>query len=89
MKSIIEDLWYGNITSCEDCGVRDVELEALAKKMVEKEESLRKILTGEERAAFRQYVARSDDYACVFAARAFRDGFCLAGKLLCEVLIQR
>ena len=27
MNSIIEDLWYGNISMCENCGAGDKEIE--------------------------------------------------------------
>jgi len=36
MDSILTDLWYGNVTPCDSCGVGDVEVERLEKAWVNK-----------------------------------------------------
>lgn len=87
MKSTIEELWYGNITPCENCGVKDTEIERLVKLMGEHEDKLRNELAEQHRLLFQQYVKWSDRYACDISAQAFRDGFCLAAKLIVETLV--
>ena len=86
MKSIIEELWYGNIAPCENCGVKDKEIERLVKLMGEHEDKLRNELGEQQKVLFQKYVTWSDQYACDISARAFRDGFCLAAKLIAETL---
>lgn len=86
MKSTIEELWYGNIAPCENCGVKDAEIERLAKLMGEHEDKLRNELGDQQKVLFQQYVTWSGRYACDISACAFRDGFCLGAKLIVETL---
>lgn len=88
MNSIIEDLWYGNISMCENCGAGDKEIEQLAGLMSQKEEVLRKELTQKHAKLFCEYARFADKYSCYISAHAFRDGFTLACKLLTEALLR-
>ena len=80
----IEDLWYGNITPAEDCGVRDPELEELLRLLERNREALEGGLETEQKGWLQKYADCYDEYVCVLSARAFRDGFCLASKLWAE-----
>ena len=86
MKSTIADLWYGNLALCENCGAGDKESEDLLRAMTQNEEILRAELGPAHKDLFQQYVHWSDGYACCISALAFREGFSLACKLLCEAL---
>ena len=44
MDSILTDLWYGNVTPCDNCGVGDAEVERLEKSMGEQEDALHRAL---------------------------------------------
>ena len=87
MKSIIEELWYGNIAPCENCGVKVAEIEELVALMGENEDILRKELCSHHKMLFQKYVTWSDKYACCISACAFRDGFRLAAKIFAETLL--
>ena len=87
MESIIEELWFGNIAPCENCGVKDTEIEQLVKLMGEQEDKLRNELGEQQKVLFQQYLTWAGRYACDISACAFRDGFCLATKLIVETLI--
>lgn len=88
MNSVIEDLWYGNISMWENCGAGDKEIEQLVGLMSQNEEILRKELTQKHAALFSEYASFADKYSCYISAHAFRDGFSLACKLLTEALLR-
>ena len=86
MNSILADLWYGNVTPCENCGVGDAEVERLVKCMGEHEDTLRCTLHESQKELFSQYVRWSDMYACVISEKAFVEGFRLAVRLMSEIV---
>ena len=88
MQSIIEQLWYGNLSLCENCGVGDPDIESLVLLMAQNEEILDKELDTRQKVLFEEYVKWSDQYACYVSACAFREGFCLATKLMREALAE-
>lgn len=87
MISAIEELWYGNLAPCENCGAGDEEIKRLTSLMCENEEALRKGLNGNHRELFLQYVKWADHYACSISALAFREGFSLATRLLMDSIM--
>ena len=89
MNRMIEELWYGNITPSEDCGVHDPKLDELCKLMQRNREMLESSLDGEEKERLGRYADCFDEYLCELSARAFRDGFCLASNLWAETLMSR
>ena len=88
MKSMIEELWYGNLSFCENCGVGDTEIERVVLLMAQNEKILCKELEVRQKALFEEYAKWSDKYACYVSACAFREGFCLATKLMREALAE-
>ena len=84
MISTIEELWYGNLAPCENCGAGDEEIERLTNLMCKNEEALRKDLAGNHKELFLQYVKWADHFACSIAALAFREGFSIATKLFMD-----
>lgn len=85
MASTIGELWYGNIVPCEKCGEND-EIKDLIALM----ERNRAVLCGEitvlQQETLDKYIDCSEEYANLISEQAFRKGFCLASKLLCESL---
>ena len=86
MNSIISDLWYGKVSPCATCGVGDKEIEQMVVSLGEHEDALRRLLTGSQREMFIQYARWSDMYACTILEKAFREGFCLAMRLMLDTL---
>lgn len=88
MKHTIEDLWNGNITSAEKCGVGDPEIENLIILMDRHRELLCKKLGQTHRDIFEKYTDCSEEYVCLISKCAFTEGFCLGCKLMAEALSQ-
>lgn len=86
MKRTIEDLWNGNITSAEHCGVGDPEIENLVTLMEGYRELLNRELGRQQKAVFEKYVDCAEEYVRLISKCAFRDGFSLASKLMTEAL---
>lgn len=81
--SILEELWYGNISPSEDRDVSDEE-----KKLVELMERHQAYLTSNlkenELEAFKKFIECSDEYTSLVECQAFEIGFKLAVRLLIE-----
>ena len=86
MAHVIEDLWYGNITPSEDCGVHDRKLDELLKLMHRHREALEGSLDQHQRDRLNKYADCFDEYLCELSARAFHDGFCFASNLWAETV---
>ena len=86
MNSILADLWYGNVTPCENCGVGDAEVERLVKCMGEQEDTLLRALQAPQKELFTRYVRWSDMYASAISEKAFQEGFRLAVRLMSEIV---
>ena len=86
MKRTIEDLWNGNITSAENCGVGDPEIEDLIILIERHKGQLNRELGRQQRDIFGKYADCMEEYVCLVSKCAFSDGFCLASKLLTEAL---
>ena len=86
MNSAIENLWYGNISPCENCGVGDPEIETLSLLINRNQETLCKQLPAPQKELFEKYAEWFDKYARYIAASAFRDGFRLGCQLTGEAL---
>ncbi|MBQ9149161.1 MAG: hypothetical protein IJX69_06310 [Oscillospiraceae bacterium] len=85
MQTII-DLWNGNIAPCEVCGSNDTEINDLLGLMKRNRESLCDTLTAPQKDAFQKYMDCTEEYLLRMLELAFRDGFCLASRLLTESL---
>ena len=86
MDRIIKELWYGNVTPAEDCGVHDHNLEELLRLLQRNREHLEKELSPSQKERMEKYVDSFDEYLCEISAQAFHDGFCLASRMWAEVL---
>ena len=86
MNSTIENLWYGQFSPCENCGVGDPEIEMLSLLINQSQETLCKELPMPQKEQFEKYADWSDKYARYIAACAFREGFSLGCKLISEAL---
>ena len=86
MKHTIEDLWYGNIATSENCGVNDPEIEKLVCLIERNKDKLNKVLCDPQKQLLEKLLSCSDEFTQLLSARAFCDGFCLASRLLTEAL---
>ena len=84
MKSIIEDLWNGNIAPSKYCGANDPELAKVLLLMERHKTVLFRELEREHREVFEKYNDSIEEYIYMISLHAFRDGFRLAGSLVAE-----
>lgn len=81
--SILEELWYGNISPSEDRDISDEE-KKLVELMARHQEYLTSKLKGKELDAFKKYFECCEEYTSLVESQAFKIGFKLAVRLLNE-----
>lgn len=86
MKSILEQLYYGNISPWEDIYPKNPEYRTLWKKACEKEDYLAEKLPAEEAANFTEYQDIVRKAYCMEVCESFSYGFRLGMSLLWEVV---
>ncbi len=87
--TILEDLYYGNITPVERSIVRDSELDKLVKLLSRNEEAISSSLTEKQLEAFGKFKETQYELSGNIEKQAFIDGFILATKIMVEVMSYR
>ena len=88
MTNTIDQLWSGDIVIGEKCGVGDPEIEKTAMLLEKQKETLIKELKEQHREVFEKYSDCMEEYMQLVSKNAFREGFCLAAKLVSEALLK-
>lgn len=88
MTGAIDKLWSGDIVVGEKCGVGDPEIEKTAMLLEKHKEMLTRELEDQQREVFEKYIDYMEEYMQLVSRNAFREGFCLAGKLVSEALLK-
>lgn len=86
MQNIIEDLWNGNIVPSRDCGTNDPQIGELIALMERNKEKLLNTLPPNQTIILENYMDCTEEFLCLSSMHAFREGFCLASKLLTDAL---
>ena len=86
MHNIIEELWNGNIVPSQNCGTDDPQVGELIALMERNKEKLTNELTPNQTIILEKYMDCVEEYLCLSSMYAFREGFCLASKLLAVAL---
>ncbi len=81
--SILEELWYGNISPSEDRDISDEE-KKLIELMARHQEYMQSILKDKDLDAFKKYIECVDECTSMVECQAFEIGFKLAVRLLNE-----
>ena len=84
--SIIEDLWYGNISPCERDIKRSSDYAAELERIVQIEADLHDRLTDEEKEILEKFVNCTNEMCCISEREMFVQGFMLGAKLIIEVM---
>lgn len=84
--SIIEDLWYGNISPCERDIKRSSEYTDVLKRIVQHEKELHARLNDEEKEILERFVNYTNEMCCISEREMFVQGFMLGAKLIIEVM---
>ena len=86
MSTIISDLWNGNVSLWDHCGIHDAESKDLLRLMERNRTALYHAITDEQRTILEKYTDCAEDYLLRMTELAFQDGFRFAAKLLMEAL---
>ena len=84
--SIIEDLWYGNISPCERDIKRSSDYADALERIVQYEKELHARLNDEEKEILEKFVNCTNEMCCISEREMFVQGFMLGAKLIIEVM---
>lgn len=87
--SIIEDLWYGNISPCERDIKRSSDYADALERIVQLEADLHARLNDEEKELLERFVDCSNELCCISEREMFVRGFTLGIKLIIEVMTEQ
>ena len=86
MKSIINELWHGNIVPQEDSRNNTKEMKELISYIARHDEDLDKLLTEEQKAIFEKYQDCWNEYISLAEAAIFEYAFKLGMTIAIETL---
>ena len=86
MRSIINELWHGNIVPQEDSRNNTKEMKELISYIARHDEDLEKLLTDEQKAIFEKYQDCWNEYVSLAEAAIFEYAFKLGMQIAIETL---
>ena len=86
MKSIINELWHGNIVPQEDSRNNTKEMKELISYIARHDEDLDKLLTEEQKAIFEKYQDCWNEYVSLAEAAIFEYAFKVGMTIAIETL---
>ncbi len=86
MRSIINELWHGNIVPQEDSRNNTKEMKELISYIARHNEDLEKLLTDEQKAIFEKYQDCWNEYVSLAEAAIFEYAFKLGMTIAIETL---
>ena len=84
--SVLEDLWYGNISPCEWDIKRSSDYADALDRIVQLETDLHARLNDEEKEILEKFVNCTNEMCCISEREIFVQGFMLGAKLIIEVI---
>ena len=88
MKSIINELWHGNIVPQEDSRNNTKEMKELISYIARHDEALEKLLNEEQKAIFEKYQDCWNEYVSLAEAAIFEYAFKLGMQIAIETLTE-
>ena len=88
MRSIINELWHGNIVPQEDSRNNTKEMKELISYIARHDEDLEKLLTEEQKAIFEKYQDCWNEYVSLGEAAIFEYAFKLGMQIAIETLTE-
>ena len=85
MRSIINELWHGNIVPQEDSRNNTKEMKELISYIARHDEDLEKLLTHEQKVIFEKYQDCWNEYVSLSEAAIFEYAFKLGARLALAV----
>ena len=86
MRSVINELWHGNIIPQEDSRTNSKEMKELLGYMSRHHEELEKRFTDEQKETFEKFHDCWSEYMCLVEASIFEYAFKLGMEIAIEVL---
>ena len=86
MESVIEELYYGNITPPERSCRRSGEYAHILQLIARHEEKLTETLTEAQKETFEKFKDSQSELSGLTERDAFRDGFILAVRIMVEAM---
>ena len=86
MKSIINELWHGNVIPQEDGRTNSPEMKELLNYMVRHHEELEKSFSDEQKEIFEKFHDCWSEYASLAEAAIFSYAFKLGAQIMLDVL---
>ena len=86
MKSMIKELWHGNIIPQEDSRNNSKEMKELLGYMARHHEDLAKTFTDEQKEIFEKFHDCWDEYVSLAEAAVFEYAFRLGARLVMETI---
>ena len=83
--SILEDLYYGNVSPCDRDVRRGSKVDKLQNIVCQYEEELNGSLTQKQRETFEKFKDAYNELYCCFERNMFAQGFIIATKIMIEV----
>lgn len=83
---ILEDLWYGNIDPQGRPIKKGSEVERTLSLVVKHDDALCQMLTDEQKEQYEKLHDIQNKLSCLLEQEAFAEGFCLAVKIMIEVM---
>ena len=87
MKSIIQELYYGNVLPQEATSGANRELKEKLRKLSETEEQIRNILSDEALVLFEDYANKCTEFSCISCADSYVIGFRHGSKFAYDAFI--
>ena len=88
MRSIINELWHGNIVPQEDSRTNTKKMKELISYIARHDEDLEKLLTKEQKAIFEKYQDCWNEYVSLAEAAIFEYAFKLGMQIAIETLTE-
>ena len=89
MKSIIQDLWRGNIIPQEDSRINSKEMKALQIYMARHHGDLEKSFSDEQKAVFEKFHNCSNEYMMLAEEAIFEYAFKLGARIMLAVMSEK
>ena len=86
MKSMIDELWYGNVSPMDDTRNNTEEMKELMSYIARHQEELVASLTDEQKAIFEKFDDCWSEYASLAEEAIFAYAFKLGANLMLEIL---
>ena len=87
MKSMIDELWHGNVSPMDDTRNNTEEMKELMSYIARHQEELIATLTGEQKAIFEKFDDCWSEYASKAEKAIFSYAFKFGARLMLETLI--